>query len=70
MTHINAYIGDLEQKRDEVVRALSEYEAAKLELKNHPDYESGMLVRLPFEVLYPEAPKPAPTAPKAKEARV
>lgn len=70
-THVNAYVEELEKARDAAVRALGEYEAAKVELKTHPDYEAGMLVRLPFELLYPEPPKPevAKSEPQAKTAR-
>lgn len=71
MTHINAYVEELEKARDEVVRALGVYDAAKVELKAQPDYEAGMLARLPFELLYPAPPPLAPTAKTTtREAKV
>lgn len=39
MTHINAYYGNVEEKKQALAQAKDELAAAEQALKDHPDYE-------------------------------
>lgn len=39
MTHINAFFADIEEKKQDVIRAKGELEAAVQRLRAHPDYK-------------------------------
>ncbi len=73
-THVNTFAMELQAAHDRVLQSLGEFDAAKEALKAHPDFKPDLLVRLPFEVLYPKADepktevKPSATKPSGKEA--
>lgn len=56
-THINAYVAEAQAKANAVVRALGEFEAAKVELSAQEGFEKSMLPELPFSVEVKSAPK-------------
>jgi hypothetical protein len=69
MTHINAFAAEAVKAREEVVQALGRFDAAVEQLKGHSDFAPSLLVRLPFEVLWPKPEvevKPVAKAPEAK----
>lgn len=57
MTHINAYIGDLEEKKAALVKAQGDVDAADLAVKAHPDYVAPKQVKKVEEPKIEDTPK-------------
>jgi hypothetical protein len=64
-THINAFYADVETKKQEVVKAKGELEAAILRLKSHPDYVEDKPDAEPKKPV--EQPQKAPEQPQNKK---
>ena len=59
-THVNAFYADVEEKKQEVLKAQGELEAAILRLKAHPDFveeKSDAQSQKPVEQLAPQGPQ-------------
>lgn len=46
-THVNAFYGDLEEKKQALAAAQAEVDTAELALKSHPDYEKPKAEKKP-----------------------
>lgn len=54
-THINAYYGNVEEKKQALAQAKDELATAERELKDHPDYEAPKKVEKTEEAKPEEA---------------